>query len=371
MFKNKEKSKIHIRSNKSRTRLLILMREELKGFKHSSLAKINHKSISEKEREYNDIVISLNQIYSNKNINYLHFIVEKNKIFDSLNKLSLNSLNNIQSSNTHNKDFTNFTLKRKQTISDRKIMNFQINTIKKLFKDAYIEEKEFELKNNPFKSLNRANTIKIDKEQSINLKSKYNTKIDEILDFINVEKGFFKNPNTVNRAKTSFFYLKSLANSLKKIEQKKKNNNLKKNQSTEFNMVQNIMIMKENIDEEKLKIPKQPIKKNLDQKKMCKDSSQSLKNEGKILKRLSSKSSINNSCFCHKNEVKEMRDSSITKGSLIRLRKCLEDKNETNFSKIISRDITPKTHIINEVITEKSSENSSIDVFKINLICLK
>ena len=66
-----------------------------------------------------------------------------------------------------------------------------------------------------------------------------------------------------------------------------------------------------------------------------------------------------------------MRDSSITKGSLIRLRKCLEDKNKTNFSKIISRDITPKTHIINEDITEKSSENSSIDVFKINLICLK
>ena len=222
MFKNKEKSKIHIRSNKSRTRLLILMREELKGFKHSSLAKINHKSISEKEREYNDIVISLNQIYSNKNINYLHFIVEKNKIFDSLNKLSLNSLNNIQSSNTHNKDFTNFTLKRKQTISDRKIMNFQINTIKKLFKDAYIEEKEFELKNNPFKSLNRANTIKIDKEQSINLKSKYNTKIDEILDFINVEKGFFKTPIQLIGQKQAFFILKVLLILLRKSNKKRK-----------------------------------------------------------------------------------------------------------------------------------------------------
>ena len=72
------------------------------------------------------------------------------------------------------------------------------------------------------------------------------------------------------------------------------------------------------------------------------------------------------------NEEIEIQTNSLMKGSLIHLRKCLVDKNEPIVSRNNSNEITQEPNIItNEIITKKNVEKSSIDVFKIKLICLK
>jgi len=90
-------------------------------------------------------------------------------------------------------------------------------------------------------------------------------KVNEVIDNLNLEKAFFDNPNTYERAKNSYNYLIKLSNMLRifpNVRSKIAKGRVKNvhvasapiiDNSKKFNGMENIMILKENLDENQLK----------------------------------------------------------------------------------------------------------------------
>jgi hypothetical protein len=371
----KEKSTIYLKANNVRTRLLLDMRYELEDFKKNCLTKINRKTIKETDKEYNDIVITINNTYSHRKSK--QSLANDYKLFCSfVTKLSFSTLNNSEEDQQHFNDFKRFTLKKKQTISDRKIMNFQINTLKKYFLDVYETRNSFRLKEQPFQLLP---TIKEDEvfQQHIieNINQQTSNKIDEIIDYLNVERGFFKNPKTHIRARSSFIFLKSLANSLKILPIKKKKVDYKKQETIGFTQVQNIMLLKENLDESNFKNGVLYENKKHSTRRPS-DSKVEEEIKGKILKKISSK----NYSKAKTNTDQKQQEENVSqlskpfvlqhrRRSLITLEKCkFEDSNASEARN--SSDIFSLENVGTSQSTNVEMTKPTIDSFKINLICL-
>jgi len=182
-----------------------------------------------------------------------------------------------------------------------------------------------------------------------------------------LKRVFFENPNIQNRAKTSFYFLKMLANCLRIIPNKKKKFTFNKQETLGFSKVKNIMLIKENIDETKLKV--------VADNKPLSDRRYSLV-QVQNSRKVSVVNHIPKSMDLRQNENLLMptfrTQKSKEEDKLILLKRCL-DGNKSQFSSNSTNDVTRETtNIYNKSCELKERKldlypQSSSEDFKINL----
>jgi hypothetical protein len=281
--------KVRKKCNFARTNLLLLVNKELTDYKKNSKTKINSQSLKDAEMNYssqnNQYFLIEEDIYSprchmGEVAQHKHGeTILSCESYSPIEKSPLSYKFSILDKSIHlnssrgDDSICNTPKREKTSIAGKKLNYFRVSTILKIGENNF-EKKENSQNPKGYKNSQffKQSTKNLQPRPSITstLLNNNLTKVDLNLEYINVDYGILKK-NTLKRTEKGFKYLRSLAKKYKKPSNKRKSI-----ADCNFEVLKEILCIKENIEIDNLN--KEKIEKDRERENNMQISNKSMKN---------------------------------------------------------------------------------------------